>query len=94
VNCLRDIPMTQFSIPWILSLNHLSHFWGQVQEGVKLLAHKRLLRDWELLLKDHKKRVKGGKNRWTKSGKKNSDHSGEDAPEDAETGTDIDESAV
>jgi len=30
VNCLRDIPMTQFSIPWILSLNHLSHFWGQV----------------------------------------------------------------
>jgi len=32
VNCLRDIPMTQFSIPWILSLNHLSHFWGQVQK--------------------------------------------------------------
>jgi len=63
-------------------------------EGVKLLAHKRLLRDWELLLKDHKKRVKGGKNRWMKSGKNNNDHSGEDAPEDAETGTDIDESAV
>jgi hypothetical protein len=63
-------------------------------EGVKLLAHKRLLRDWELLLKDHKKRVKGGKNRWIKSKKTNSDHSEEDATEDAETGTDIDESAV
>jgi len=34
VNCLRDIPMTQFSIPWILSLNHLSHFWGQVQKDL------------------------------------------------------------
>jgi len=63
-------------------------------EGVKLLAHKRLLRDWELLLKDHRKRVKGGKNRWMKSGKENGDHSEEDAPEDTETGTDIDESAV
>jgi len=38
VNCLRDIPMTQFSIPWILSLNHLSHFWGQVQSPTCLLT--------------------------------------------------------
>jgi hypothetical protein len=37
---------------------------------VKLLAHKRLLRDWELLLKNHDKRAKGGKNRWAKPGKK------------------------
>src|SRR6266852_3516924 len=31
VNCLRDNPMTQFSFGWILSLNRLSHFGGQVQ---------------------------------------------------------------
>src|SRR5262245_7211547 len=30
VNCLRDNPMTQFSIQWNLSLNRLSQFWGQV----------------------------------------------------------------
>jgi len=43
VNCLRDIPMTQFSIPWILSLNHLSHFWGQVQFTVESLSPHRVL---------------------------------------------------
>jgi hypothetical protein len=31
VNFLRDNPMTQFSIRWILSLNRLSQKWGQVQ---------------------------------------------------------------
>jgi hypothetical protein len=31
VNCLRDNPMTQFSIHWILSLNRLCQKWGQVQ---------------------------------------------------------------
>src|ERR1700736_5466266 len=31
VNCLRDNPMTQFSIRWILSLNRLSQKSGQVQ---------------------------------------------------------------
>ncbi|MFP5233386.1 MAG: hypothetical protein ACLGQX_12270, partial [Acidobacteriota bacterium] len=31
VNCLRDKPMTQFSIRWILSLIPLSQKWGQVQ---------------------------------------------------------------
>jgi len=31
VNCLRDNPMTQFSVQWILSLNRLSQNWGQVQ---------------------------------------------------------------
>jgi len=31
VNCLRDNPMTQFSIHWILSLNQLCQKWGQVQ---------------------------------------------------------------
>jgi hypothetical protein len=31
VNCLRDNPMTQFSIQWNLSLNRLSQNWGQVQ---------------------------------------------------------------
>jgi hypothetical protein len=30
VNCLRDNPMTQFSVQWILSLNHLSQNRGQV----------------------------------------------------------------
>jgi len=30
VNFLRDNPMTQFSIRWILSLNRLSQKWGQV----------------------------------------------------------------
>ncbi|MHB8304194.1 MAG: type ISP restriction/modification enzyme, partial [Acidobacteriaceae bacterium] len=30
VNCLRDTPMTQFSIHWILSLNRLCQKWGQV----------------------------------------------------------------
>ncbi|MGH9344001.1 MAG: hypothetical protein ACRD19_09600, partial [Terriglobia bacterium] len=30
VNVLRDIPMTQFSIQWILSLNPLCQKWGQV----------------------------------------------------------------
>ena len=29
--------------------------------GVKVLAHKRLLRDWDLLLKDHNKKVKAGR---------------------------------
>jgi hypothetical protein len=29
VNCLRDKPMTQFSIHWILSLNRLSQKWRQ-----------------------------------------------------------------
>jgi hypothetical protein len=32
VNCLRDKPMTQLSIHWILSLNRLSQKWGQVQD--------------------------------------------------------------
>ena len=31
LNCLRANPMTQFSIRWNLSLNHLSQNWGQVQ---------------------------------------------------------------
>ena len=30
-------------------------------DGMKLLAHKRLLRDWDLLLKDHNKKVKAGR---------------------------------
>ena len=30
-------------------------------DGMKLLAHKRLLRDWGLLLKDHNKKVKAGR---------------------------------
>jgi hypothetical protein len=30
VNCLRDEPMTQFSIHWILSLKRLHQKWGQV----------------------------------------------------------------
>jgi len=30
VKLLRDNPMTQFSIQWILSLNWLSQEWGQV----------------------------------------------------------------
>jgi hypothetical protein len=38
VNCLRDNPMTQFSIHWILSLNRLSQKWGQVQAAILLLA--------------------------------------------------------
>lgn len=63
-------------------------------KGVKLLAQKRLLRDWELLLADHNKRVKGGKNRWTRLGKRNGSRPEDDAPQDAETATDIDESAV
>jgi hypothetical protein len=39
-------------------------------DGVNVIAHKRPLRDWELLLKNHDKRAKGGKNRWAKPGKK------------------------
>jgi hypothetical protein len=35
VNNLRINPMTQFSIPWILSLNRLSQKWGQVQSGTE-----------------------------------------------------------
>jgi len=35
VNCLRDNPMTQFSIQWILSLNRLCQKWGQVQVAPK-----------------------------------------------------------
>jgi hypothetical protein len=31
VNCLRDNPITQFSVQWILSLNYLSQFWGPLQ---------------------------------------------------------------
>jgi uncharacterized protein (DUF302 family) len=31
VNILLDNPMTQFSLQWILSLNWLCQFWGQVQ---------------------------------------------------------------
>jgi hypothetical protein len=31
VNCLRDNPMTQFSIQLKMSLIHLSQNWGQVQ---------------------------------------------------------------
>jgi len=38
VNCLRDNPMTQFSIQWILSLNHLSQNRGQVQAHAYRLA--------------------------------------------------------
>ena len=41
VNCLRDNPMTQSSIHWILSLNQLSHFWGQVHIQLKYLFHVR-----------------------------------------------------
>jgi hypothetical protein len=33
VNCLRDNPMTQFSVRWILSLNYLFYFWGPLQIG-------------------------------------------------------------
>jgi hypothetical protein len=38
VNCLRDKPMTQLSIRWILSLNRLSQKWGQVQYGTSICA--------------------------------------------------------
>jgi hypothetical protein len=40
VNCLRDNPMTQFSIHWILSLNQLCQKWGQVQTGTMLAFGK------------------------------------------------------
>jgi len=40
LNCLRDKPMTQFSIHWVLSLNRLSQFWGQVQNKLFLYTRK------------------------------------------------------
>jgi hypothetical protein len=50
-------------------------------DGVNVIAHKRPLRDWELLLKNHDKRAKGGKNRWAKPGKKTGAQSEGDDPE-------------
>src|ERR1019366_3599047 len=43
VNCLRDNPMTQFSIHWILSLNRLCQKWGQVQSPALPLIQKQRL---------------------------------------------------
>ncbi len=46
VNCLRDNPMTQFSIRWILSLNRLSQKSGQVQN--QALSDHQLLSEAEM----------------------------------------------
>lgn len=67
-------------------------------EGVKLLAHKRLLRDWDLLLKDHNKKVKAGRAGGFAKSKRNGTPSSEAMRATVETRTideiEADESAV
>jgi len=66
-------------------------------EGVKLLAHKRLLRDWDLLSEDHNKKVKAGRAGGFGKAKRNGAPSSKAIPAPVENLTDeieADESAV
>ena len=65
-------------------------------DGVKLLSHKRLLRDWDLLLKDHTKKVKAGRAGGLAKAENGRGASSEAASneDEADDGIEADESAV